>query len=576
MSNENLAAEAVASKVLELASQFGTSCQDRSTDSVLRDCGFDHLDAVELIAALEEAYEVELADLPADEAELLALRLQDIVDATMLLLAERPAVLVPGSTVTLGGVEFEVSEEPTATASIPVENIKPELLEVAAEPQATGATHRVKIDGDGTSARTRIIDATTGEAIRFVQGYTVTQRAGELAKAVIEVSLPKVELECDAEIREAATDPRREFEAWVISEAFFGHDDQNTLIEERDEEDGGYIDAVVHGAWMAWNQRGGVEAKLPAVQNAAVTLRNAMSTDLGLAWAWHCVMACSATDAGASHKIANEAAARSMQMLFDVDTRKHPGFRISATDAVGAAAPAPKLTLEDIEAVIVSEHYFTAGEGIAGGGFRGESALYSPDELGMVTFCVLILLNGTKVTGVNHGPVSAANFDAAKGREYARADAIKKVWELEGYALRERLANPQATLEVAADPDKAAVVYALRQAVDAMRAFTDPEGNMPANTGEFNDLKAALAEAEAVLAGEDVAEQATDGGPNPNYNPELDKGADLLALVSAFVEKHHISCPEVIHQADRVIENAYEFIEELVDVAGYLPEEDEA
>lgn len=33
----------------------------------------------------------------------------------------------------------------------------------------------------------------------------------------------------------------------------------------------------------------------------------------------------------------------------------------------------------------------------------------------------------------------------------------------------------------------------LALARDAMAAFTDPEGNMPANTGEFNDLKKALA-----------------------------------------------------------------------------------
>jgi len=40
---------------------------------------------------------------------------------------------------------------------------------------------------------------------------------------------------------------------------------------------------------------------------------------------------------------------------------------------------------------------------------------------------------------------------------------------------------------------------ALLKAVVAMRAFTDPEGNMPADTGEFRDLKAALSDAEAAL-----------------------------------------------------------------------------
>lgn len=41
---------------------------------------------------------------------------------------------------------------------------------------------------------------------------------------------------------------------------------------------------------------------------------------------------------------------------------------------------------------------------------------------------------------------------------------------------------------------------ALKQAHDAMEAFTDPEGNMPERTGEFNDLKRALQGVRAALA----------------------------------------------------------------------------
>lgn len=33
---------------------------------------------------------------------------------------------------------------------------------------------------------------------------------------------------------------------------------------------------------------------------------------------------------------------------------------------------------------------------------------------------------------------------------------------------------------------------ALKQAHDAMEAFTDPEGDMPADTGEFRELKAVM------------------------------------------------------------------------------------
>lgn len=328
MSNDNLAAESVASKILAMVAEVDLRDTTLVTpESVLgRDLGFDELDAIDLVLEIEGCFEVDLHEPPFEVLErppfdedgegdcLLGLTVQAVIDATMKALAEKPPVLVPGSTVTLGGVEFEVSEETTVTASIPVENIKPALLP-------------------------------------------------------------------------------------------------------------------------------------------------------------------------------------------------------------------PKLTPADIEGVIVSEHYFTAADGVMHA--RREEGFVA-DPLGglpNVTFCLLILRNGTKVTGVNHGPVSNANFRAVEGRRRARANAIEKVWELEGYLLRERLANPThitlnhltaeqeadlvealrnsppGSLEVLADPDANRALAALRNCVDAMRAFTNPEGNMPAETGEFNDLKAALVEAEGVLEG---------------------------------------------------------------------------
>lgn len=54
-----------------------------------------------------------------------------------------------------------------------------------------------------------------------------------------------------------------------------------------------------------------------------------------------------------------------------------------------------------------------------------------------------------------------------------------------------------------------------------------------------------------------------------------EKGARLLALVEEFIREQKISAPETICQSDRVIENAYQFIEHLCDVAGYYEENDE-
>ena len=99
---------------------------------------------------------------------------------------------------------------------------------------------------------------------------------------------------------------------------------------------------------------------------------------------------------------------------------------------------AARITPADIEANIDSEHYFTAGQGIAGRCYREVSALHSPGQLELLTFCVLVLPNGFTVTGES-ACASPENFDAEIDRKIARANAVQKVWPLIGYALKERL-----------------------------------------------------------------------------------------------------------------------------------------
>ena len=97
---------------------------------------------------------------------------------------------------------------------------------------------------------------------------------------------------------------------------------------------------------------------------------------------------------------------------------------------------APRITPDDIEANIASEHYFTAKDGIAGH-FGGLPDPY-PDALTLLTFCVLELRNGFTVTGES-ACASPENFDAELGRKIARQNAIQKLWPLMGYELKERL-----------------------------------------------------------------------------------------------------------------------------------------
>lgn len=99
---------------------------------------------------------------------------------------------------------------------------------------------------------------------------------------------------------------------------------------------------------------------------------------------------------------------------------------------------APRLTPRHIDAVIVEEHYFTAEDGATNAPpdmcNRGEFP-----HLAQITFCVLILKNGYKITGVNHSSVSPENHDLEMGRKLAYEDARNKIWQLEGYLLKQKL-----------------------------------------------------------------------------------------------------------------------------------------
>lgn len=98
---------------------------------------------------------------------------------------------------------------------------------------------------------------------------------------------------------------------------------------------------------------------------------------------------------------------------------------------------APRLTPADIDATIVDEYYFTAAQGV-GNNCNGYDALGFHDSLKTLTFCVLILKNGFKVTGQSDC-ASPENFDAEIGKKIAYQNAREKIWLLEGYLLKDKL-----------------------------------------------------------------------------------------------------------------------------------------
>lgn len=112
---------------------------------------------------------------------------------------------------------------------------------------------------------------------------------------------------------------------------------------------------------------------------------------------------------------------------------------------------APRVTPADIEANIVSEHYFrahnanrivVAGRASLPFGLTDESS--NPQCLELLTFCVLVLRNGFTVTGES-ACASPENFDDVVGRKIARQNAVAKVCPLMGYELRSQLSRPVLT-----------------------------------------------------------------------------------------------------------------------------------
>jgi hypothetical protein len=143
---------------------------------------------------------------------------------------------------------------------------------------------------------------------------------------------------------------------------------------------------------------------------------------------------------------------------------------------------APRITPTDVEANIIGEAYFTGEQGRAAAvapdgstperGYFSRPGQHSP--LSLLTFCVLVLKNGFTVTGTS-ACASPENFDAEIGRKVARQDAVRQVWPLMGYQLREQLYQMQQPAQAPVAATFADRVRAEKVALDEnltkLRAF---------------------------------------------------------------------------------------------------------
>jgi hypothetical protein len=156
----------------------------------------------------------------------------------------------------------------------------------------------------------------------------------------------------------------------------------------------------------------------------------------------------------------------------------------------------PRVTQEDVEAAIASEHFFNAADGAAGYCLGAP-----PKELFLLTFCVLVLKNGFMCVGKS-AAASPENFKEEFGREIARRNAISEAWGHMGFLLRTRLEEREKLLVRAPIPasDPGATTYvgtkvvharpATRAQYNELRGWTPPKGedqDVPGYVVEYAD-----------------------------------------------------------------------------------------
>jgi len=95
----------------------------------------------------------------------------------------------------------------------------------------------------------------------------------------------------------------------------------------------------------------------------------------------------------------------------------------ASDDAAKAVQKTPnRVALADLEAKVKNVEYI------------------NPSSAPLLTIAVVTLANGYFVTGES-AAADPENYNAELGQKFAYEAAMRKVWPLEGYLLREKLAN---------------------------------------------------------------------------------------------------------------------------------------
>lgn len=105
---------------------------------------------------------------------------------------------------------------------------------------------------------------------------------------------------------------------------------------------------------------------------------------------------------------------------------------LQASDqAAAAVATHPRVTLADIEGAIASRYYVSGAEAVD---------VNNVEPLRLLSICILVMKNGFTVIGKS-APASPENYNRELGMKFAYEDAVRQIWPLMGFALRDKLAG---------------------------------------------------------------------------------------------------------------------------------------
>ena len=127
------------------------------------------------------------------------------------------------------------------------------------------------------------------------------------------------------------------------------------------------------------------------------------------------------------------------------------------------------ITPADIEGYVKSEHYFNAHDAVSLN--KDGERIAAPEELTLLTFCVIVLKNGFTLTGIS-ACADPRKYNEEIGKKVARADALDKAWPLMGYVLRSQLAGMSGLLEPEGYKDRARrELSELQDRITKLRAY---------------------------------------------------------------------------------------------------------